>query len=190
MGRKGGGMPPTFEEFAAARLDPLLRYATALTCDAHLAEDVVQEVLLRVQQRWTRISGTAQPAAYVKRMILNEYLSWRRRKASRDVALAHADLALLTAPVADTTGRFDERQAMAAKLATLPRKQRAAVVLRYYEELDDAEIAVVLGCSAGTVRSHISRALGILRARGDGADAAPPWPATIATTGRTTDHAS
>jgi len=181
-------MPPTFEEFAAARLDPLLRYATALTCDAYLAEDVVQEVLMRVQQRWPRVSGTAQPAAYVKRMILNEYLSWRRRKASRDVALAHADLDLLTAPVADTTGRFDERQAMTATLATLPRKQRAAVVLRYYEGLDDTEIADALGCSVGTVRSHISRALGALRARGDGA--APPSPATIATTGRTTDHAS
>ena len=118
-------------------------------------------------------------------MILNEYLSWRRRRASRDVALAHVDLDLLTAPVADITGRFDERQDMTARLATLPRKQRAAVVLRYYEGLDDTEIAAALGCSAGTVRSHISRALGTLRARGDGTS-----PATTATTGRSADHAS
>lgn len=158
-------MPPSFEEFAEARLDPLLRYATVLTCDAHLAKDVVQEVLIKVQQRWPRISGTGAPVAYVRRMILNEYLSWRRLRATRDIALAHADLDRVSPPVEDVTSDLQERQAMVARLATLPRKQRAAVVLRYYEGMDDAEIASTLGCTAGTVRSHISLALVKLRAQ-------------------------
>jgi RNA polymerase sigma-70 factor (sigma-E family) len=148
-----------FEEFVSARLDALLRYATALSCDPHLAQDVVQEAMLRAQVRWSRIGGMDNPGAYVKRMVTNEYLSWRRHKARRDIALMDFEPAM-----ADPTAHYDERDAMLASIARLPRKQRACVVLRYYEGCSDEEIAEILGCHVTTVRSHISRAIATLRA--------------------------
>lgn len=154
----------SFEEFVAIRLNALLRYATVLTCDPNLAEDVVQEVLLRAQQRWSRIGELDAPAAYVKRMVTNEYLSWRRRRAVREVAASKAMLDAVGPAIPDRTGEYDEREAMLAQIAQLPRKQRSAIVLRYYENYTDAEIAAVLGCGTGTVRSHLSRAVATLRA--------------------------
>ncbi|MFD9735588.1 sigma-70 family RNA polymerase sigma factor [Umezawaea sp. NPDC059074] len=157
-------MSRSFEDFTADEATPMLRYAMVLTCDAQLAQDVVQECLLRAQQKWQRIGALDAPAAYVKRMITNEYLSWRRRRAAKDVAMSHAALDAVGSTAVDAVGRYDERDAMLRRIALLPRKQRAAVVLRYYDGFDDDEIADVLGCAAGTVRSHISRALTTLRA--------------------------
>lgn len=154
----------TFDQFAADRIDRLLRFATALTCDPHLAQDVVQEVLVRVQHKWARIGPMQARDLYVRRMIINEYLSWRRRKATRTVAASHSTLDALGTPTADPATGYAERDAMRMHITRLPRKQRAALVLRYYEDRTDAEIAELLGCSAGTVRSHISRALSTLRA--------------------------
>ncbi|MBB4685098.1 SigE family RNA polymerase sigma factor [Amycolatopsis jiangsuensis] len=154
-------MTTGFDDFVAARLDGLLRYATVLTDDPHLAQDIVQDVLLRAQERWDRI---ASPPTYVRRMITNEYLSWRRRAARRMVPSNHAVLDSLSPPEADPSVAYDERDEMLALLATLPRKQRAALVLRYYENYTDAEIADVLRCGVSTVRSQISRALATLRA--------------------------
>ncbi|WP_206797328.1 SigE family RNA polymerase sigma factor [Amycolatopsis sp. MtRt-6] len=150
----------TFEEFVAERLDGLLRYATVLTNDPHLAQDVVQDVLLRAQQRW---NGIAAPPTYVRRMVTNEYLSWRRRAVRRMVPSSHDVLDAIGPPEADPAAAYDERDAMLGLLATLPRKQRAAIVLRYYENYTDAEIAAVLRCGVSTVRSQISRALATLR---------------------------
>jgi RNA polymerase sigma-70 factor (sigma-E family) len=150
----------TFEQFASRRLTALLRYATALTCDPDLAQDVVQDVLVRTQQRWSRIGVMDAPAAYVKRMVTNEYLSWRRRKAVREVAVGRAGVAVA---LADPATDYDERDAMLARIAALPPKQRAAVVLRYYDRCTDAEIAEILGCRPGTVRSHLSHAMTALR---------------------------
>ncbi|MGM1065604.1 SigE family RNA polymerase sigma factor [Saccharothrix sp. Mg75] len=155
-----------FDEFVTDRLDRLLRYATALTCDRHLAQDIVQDVLLRVRQKWDRIGAVDAPYPYVKRMVTNDYLSWRRRRAAREVSATHAGLDDLGPAVADPADRHAERDAMRARIAVLPRRQRAAIVLRYYEDSTDAEIARVLGCSEGTVRSHISRALKTLRVTG------------------------
>ncbi|MBB5955221.1 RNA polymerase sigma-70 factor (sigma-E family) [Saccharothrix tamanrassetensis] len=151
-------MTTSFEDFAAGQVTPLLRYATVLTGDPHLAQDVVQECLLRAQQRWARIGGLDAPGAYLKRMVTNEFLSWRRRFK------VHSTLTGIDPPTPDPAGRYDERDAMLRRIARLPRKQKAAVVLRFYEGYDDAEIAAVLGCTQGTVRSHISRALSTLRA--------------------------
>ncbi|MEU5694190.1 SigE family RNA polymerase sigma factor [Actinosynnema sp. NPDC020468] len=150
-------MTTSFEEFAAGQVTPLLRYATALAGDPHLAQDLVQESLLRAQQRWKRIGDLAHPAAYLKRMVTNEFLSWRRR------FVRHAPLAE-DASTADPTRAVDERDAMARSIARLTRKQRVAIVLRYFEDYEDAAIAEVLGCAEVTVRSHISRALTTLRA--------------------------
>jgi RNA polymerase sigma-70 factor (sigma-E family) len=154
----------TFDQFAADRIDRLLRFATALTCDPYLAQDVVQEVLVRVQAKWARIGPMQGRDQYVRRMIINEYLSWRRRKAARTVAASHSTLDAISTPIADPATQYAERDAMRVVIAQLPRKQRAALMLRYYDDRTDAEIAELLGCSAGTVRSHISRALGTLRA--------------------------
>jgi RNA polymerase sigma-70 factor (sigma-E family) len=161
--QEGVVVPDGFDQFVADRLDRLLRYATAMTCDPYLAQDIVQEVLLRAQHRWDRIARLDAPYFYVQRMVTNEYLSWRRRRAARDVSASHATLDELSTPVGDPAVRYAERDAMRARIAVLPRKQRAAVVLRYYEDRTDQEIAAVLGCTVGTARSHISRALKALR---------------------------
>ncbi|GAB3143523.1 RNA polymerase sigma factor [Amycolatopsis sp. NPDC004378] len=149
-----------FEDFVAERLDGLLRYATVLAGDPHLAQDIVQDVLLRAQQRWEAID---HPPTYVRRMVTNEYLSWRRRAVRRMVPSSHDVLDALSPPEADPAAAYDERDAMLGLLATLPRKQRAAIVLRYYENYSDAEIAALLRCGVSTVRSQISRALATLR---------------------------
>ena len=163
LARAGGLMtdtrPATFEEFLDHRLGALLRYATVLTCDPHLAEDLVQDVLVRAQPRWNRIGGLDAPEAYVKRMVLNAFLSWRRRRASRHSPLTGE----IVLAVPDATGAVDERDAMLRRIAGLPPRQRAVIALRYYENRSDAEIAELLGCSEVTVRSHISRALAALR---------------------------
>jgi RNA polymerase sigma-70 factor (sigma-E family) len=156
----------TFEEFAMARLSSLLRYAVVLTGDRDLAQDVVQEVLARAQVRWRRISESDSPEAYVRRMVLNEYLSWRRSWAFRNV---HAvgerliDLNDARGGVLDHADGVVEADAIWKRLATLGRKQRAVLVLRYYEQLDDDAIADLIGCAPATVRSHASRALRTLR---------------------------
>lgn len=149
----------TFEEFAASRLPALLRFAVVLTGDRALAEDVVQEVLIRTHAKWRRISGLEAPEPYVRRMVVNEYLSWRRRWARQVPQAEPAD----TRSVADHAAQHAERDALLTELRKLPARQRAVLVLRYYEGLSDVEIAAVLGCSNGTVRGYASRALAALR---------------------------
>ena len=151
----------TFEEFVALRLGALLRYATVVTWDPHLAEDVTQEVLVRAQQRWGRIAGLDAPEAYVKRMVVNEFLSWRRRRSARPVTRESLEAAAGSVP--DHGASWGERDAMWRLIATLPAKQRAAVALRFYEDMSYDEIADALGCRAVTARSHVSRALLALR---------------------------
>ena len=156
----------TFEQFVAARLPGLLRYAVVLTGDRELAQDVVQEVLARAHVKWRQVSRSDSPEAYVRRMVLNEYLSWRRSWAARNVQAVGGALADLQD--AQDTWR-DHAQAVVDaddlwnRLGTLGRKQRAVLVLRYYEQYDDEAIALLLGCSPATVRSNASKALKALR---------------------------
>ncbi|QGQ18248.1 SigE family RNA polymerase sigma factor [Cellulomonas sp. JZ18] len=166
------GAAPTLDRAAARALDEvvrdhlpgLLRYATVLTGDGHTAADLVQEVLLRAHVRWGRIALLDRPDLYLRRMVTNEHLSWRRRwhvrtvrPAADDVLAAHAD------PHADHADAVVADDAMWQHLAALPPRQRTVLVLRYYEGLSDPEIATVLGTSSATVRSHASRALAALR---------------------------
>jgi RNA polymerase sigma-70 factor (sigma-E family) len=160
---EGNDVRDGYDQFVADRLDRLLHYATAITCDRHLAQDIVQDVLVRARPRWGRIGAMDAPYLYVRRMVTNDYLSWRRRRARRDITSTHATLEELSPAVADPAERHAERDAMRARIAVLPGKQRAAVVLRYYEDATTAEIGQMLGCSEGTVRSHLSRALHTLR---------------------------
>lgn len=153
----------TFEEFVFVRLGALTRYATVVTWDPYLAEDITQEVLLRARAKWSRIGRLDAPEQYVKRMVLNEFLSWRRRRAAHLVLLPRGTLEGLAPHVSDGTGAVDDRDAARQLIAGLPRQQRAALALRYYENLPDERIAELLGCRVVTVRSYISRALAALR---------------------------
>ncbi|MEV6287200.1 SigE family RNA polymerase sigma factor [Kribbella sp. NPDC051770] len=150
-----------FDEVARSSQRRLQRTAYMLTADAHTAEDLVQSVLTRAHRRWKRIGGLEHPKAYLRTMVVNEFLSWRRRLKNRELPLA--DLAD-TPSTEDLSTRQVERDAAWRLLATLPRRQRAVLVLRYYEDLPDDEIATVLGCTASTVRSNAARALAALRA--------------------------
>ena len=152
----------TFDEFARHCLPRLLRFADVLTGEHQLAEDVVQDVLIRAHQRWDRIGFLDAPEAYLRRMIVNQFLSWRRTRARTGPRIFLEDLATI-ADDSDYATVHAERDELASRLRTLPPKQRAAVVMRFYAGLPDAEIAAALGCSEVTVRSHISRALATLR---------------------------
>lgn len=149
-----------FAEYVVRQRPGLMRFATVLTCQTWLADDLVSDVLGRAFERWDRISKVAEPNAYVRRMVVNEYMSWHRRLARTS---PRAEVEPTVARLSDGADERAERDAMIQRLAGLPRKQRAAVVLRYYAGLPDAEIAAQLGCRAATVRSQISRALATLR---------------------------
>ena len=153
----------TYEEFADARLGALLRCAVMLTGDPHQAQDLVQETLVRVQLNWRRVARTDAPERYVRRMLTNQFIDWRRGSWARRVLLRGEADESVPAP-ADHAQSAADRDQIRSWLSRLPRRQRAALVLRYYEDLPDAEIAEVLGCAVGTVRSSISRALATLRA--------------------------
>lgn len=149
-----------FEEFALAELGGLLRYA--VTGDRELARDLVQDVMLKAYTQWARVAGADHPRLYVRTMVTRAFVSWRRRWTVRHVLLSRSDLPD-GEPVADHASALVDRDDAWRRLATLPRQQRAVLVLRYYERLTDDEIAGVLGCSSGTVRGYASRALATLR---------------------------
>ena len=150
----------TFDEFAATRLDAVLRFAVVLTNDRGLAEDVVQEVLIRAHQRWDQIGMMEHPEAYVRRMVVNEFLSWRRKWA-RYVPQADVEPATTQADHADAQA---ERATLLAEVAKLPRRQRAVLVLRYYEGLSLDEISARLGRTPAAVAGLLKRGLKQLRA--------------------------
>lgn len=151
-----------FEAFVAARGAALVRFAVLLTGDNHRAEDLVQEALAKAYLRWGRIRRVDDPEVYVRRLVLNGSRSWWRRKANREVPVDRAPDA---AAPGDLSGESAARDELWRLVAGLPLKQRAVVVLRYYEDLDDATIAQVLECSQTTVRTHAMRALTNLRGR-------------------------
>jgi RNA polymerase sigma-70 factor (sigma-E family) len=150
----------TFEEFAASRLPAVLAFAAVLTGQRATAEDIAQEVLIRAYARWNMIGSLDRPEFYVRKMVLNEFLSWRRR-SWRLVPLGDAaERGEITRDLAD---QYADRSALLAEVGKLPRRQRAVLVLRYYEDRSDAEIGELLGCRPATVRSYASRALAALR---------------------------
>jgi RNA polymerase sigma-70 factor (sigma-E family) len=150
----------TFEEFAASRLPGVLAFAAMLTGQRATAEDIAQEVLTRACARWDMIGGLDRPEFYVRKMVLNEFLSWRRRSGR----LILAGDAVATAPsTSDLADQYADRNALLAEISKLPRRQRAVLVLRYYEDRSDAQIAELLGCRPATVRAYASRALAALR---------------------------
>lgn len=160
----------TFEEYAFARSQALMRLARLLSGDEHRAEDLVQDVLAGAYARWGRISRMEQPDLYVRRMLVNANHSWWRRLSSHETSVA----AVAESPaVNDEAAEVAERDALWRLVCTLAPRQRAVIVLRYYEDLDDTTIAEILNCTTGTVRTHAKRALAALRER-QGRPAATP----------------
>ncbi|WP_405816692.1 SigE family RNA polymerase sigma factor [Streptomyces sp. NBC_01390] len=149
-----------FHEFVRARWSHLVRTAYLLTGDAHHAEDLTQTALAKAYRSWRRVSRTDSPEAYVRRMLVTCNSDRFRKRRVRE--------ALTDAPP-DVVGRdeavswADERSALLGALAQLPPKQRAVVVLRYWEDLSEGEVADTLGCSQGTVKSQASKGLAKLR---------------------------
>ncbi|GAB4103027.1 SigE family RNA polymerase sigma factor [Micromonospora taraxaci] len=152
----------TFEEYVSSRGPALVRLARLLTGDAHRAEDLTQEVLSQAYVQWRRIARADRPDVYVRRMLVNANISWWRRRSSRELVV---DTFADRPHRGDLGGEAADRDEMWRLILDLPDRQRAVLVLRYYEDLDDTTIAQILDCSPVTVRTHAMRALANLRER-------------------------
>jgi len=148
--------PDRFREFMEMRYGDLLRTAFLLTGSTHAAEDLVQSVLLKVYKRFHTIE---EPYAYLRRAMVNHHINLWRRIGSREL------LSVFTPDpaVPDTSAAFAQRAELLEALGQLPTKMRAVLVLRYWEDLSEADTAAALGCSLGSVKAQASRGLARLR---------------------------
>lgn len=147
-----------FDEFVAARSTGLLRTAYLLTRDHALAEDLLQTALTKAWFSWSRISGEPEP--YVRKILVNTFSSWWRRRWNGEQAWGELPE---PAPPSGDHDVVDTRHDLWEAMGRLPRKQRAVIVLRFVEDLSEAETARLLGIAAGTVKSQTSKALAKLR---------------------------
>ncbi|MGW0296481.1 SigE family RNA polymerase sigma factor [Streptomyces anthocyanicus] len=148
-----------FEAFVAARGPRLLRVAWLLTGDTYLAEDLLQTVLAKVWPKWRRICAE-NPEAYIRKALVNTHASWWRRRWRGEIP--HDRMPEKAEP-ADPFAAVDLERSLAHVVRGLPPRQRAVVVLRYFEGLSVEETAQTLGCRPGTVKSQASKALDTLR---------------------------
>lgn len=148
---------PTFEEYVATRGRALWQSAWLLTGDAQRAEDLVQTALVKCWRRWDKIATDNSVDGYVRRAMVTTFTDWRRRRWTGEMPTAELPEGWSTD--ADLVVRRDVLSA----LALLPRGQRAVIVLRFYDDLTEAQAADVLGVSVGTVKSQTARALKTLR---------------------------
>ena len=149
-----------FGAFAAARGPALRRSAFMLTHDWQHAEDLVQTALLKTWSALRRPSDPDELERYIRKVVYTSYVSWWRRRSSHETATAEVQVTA----VEHDQGSLVHRGELWELLLQLPRQQRAVLVLRYYEHLNEAEVADVLGCSRGAVKTHSSRAIARLRA--------------------------
>ena len=150
---------PDFAAYAAVRWSRLVCTAYLLTGDHHEAEDLVQATLAKVYLHWPRISRLGEPDAYLHRALVNNNLSrFRKRRVVQLLTPRLPDRARDSA-----TAQVEDRTSLTAALATLPARQRAVVVLRYWEDMSEQQVADVLGCTIGNVKSQASRGLRKLR---------------------------
>lgn len=150
---------PSFEAYVRGRTVALSRIAYLLTGDHHLAEDLVQQTFLSVAGRWQRLVAEGDPDPYVRRVLYHQHISWWRR-ARR---IRHVPLAGVDRPLPDRTDQVGVTVAVQRALARLGPRQRAALVLRYFEDLTEVETAEILGCRVGTVKSQVRDGLARLR---------------------------
>jgi RNA polymerase sigma-70 factor (sigma-E family) len=153
------GARQDFTEFVAARSKQLIRLAYVLTGDQHSAEDLLQNALTKAAAHWGRIHSA--PDAYVRRIMYREQVSWLRRRARRpETAMAQVP----ERPAGEQVVSVEERLTLQDALRALPPRKRAVLVLRYLEDLPESQVAEILGCSVGTVRSQAHKAVIQLRA--------------------------
>ncbi len=150
-----------FSEFVSARSHALYRTAYVVVGDHQLAQDLLQEALVKAYVAWPRIREVGNAEAYVRRTVVTTAISWSRRRSYHE---RPAD-PLPDLPQPDDTERLVTHQLLWAHVRTLPPRQRAALVLRYYEDLSEAETAELMGCTVGTVKSQVSVALSKLRVK-------------------------
>ena len=161
--RLGGGVTGSldFADFVRQRSAPMLRTAWLLTGgDWALAEDLAQAAFSQVWRHWSRVSVMEAPDAYAHKVMLNTFLSWRRRRWTAEISTER----IVVSPA--TTGGFatvDTREVLRHALRQLTAKQRAVITLRYFEDRSEAETAAIMGCTVGTVKSQASRAIAKLR---------------------------
>jgi RNA polymerase sigma-70 factor (sigma-E family) len=160
------GDDESFAVFVMARRRALLKVAWLLTGEWHLAEDLLQTALAKTYVAWHRVD---EPDAYVSRVLATTYATWWRRRWRGERPTAE----LPDRPDRDVYPDADLRHQLVDALRRLPRKQRAVVVLRFFEDLTEPETAAALGCSVGTVKSHMARAMVRLRGSAVLADLAP-----------------
>ncbi len=150
-----------FTAYAEARGATLFRTAYLMVGDHQLAQDLVQEALVKTLLAWPRLSDRGDLDAYVRRVIVTTCISWRRRRAFHERPVERLPEQQGLDP-ADSVATHD---AVVVALAALPPRQRAAIVLRYYQDLTEAQTAEVMGCSVGAVKSQVSVGLRRLRDR-------------------------
>lgn len=149
-----------FTLFVHNHMSALMRTAFLLTGDGLAAEELVQDTLVRLYPKWHMVQAAEVPLAYVRRTLANGFVNHTRRASRRETAVDYLpDLP----DEHDYSCRYDDRDQLWSLLRTLPERQRAALVLRYFHDLPDDEIGTALGCRIGTVRSLISRGLTSLR---------------------------
>ncbi|MFC8851216.1 MULTISPECIES: SigE family RNA polymerase sigma factor [unclassified Micromonospora] len=153
--------------FVRARYRPLLRTAFLLCGDRGKAEDLVQTTLAKTVVAWPRLQRSEGVDHYVRRILVNTFVTWRRRRSWWEQPLGR----LVESPARDEYVGVEQRDLLRRALEGLPARQRAAVVLRFYEDLSEQDTAHVLGCSVGTVKSLSSRGLQTLRKQWVEADA-------------------
>jgi RNA polymerase sigma-70 factor (sigma-E family) len=150
-----------FTELVAARSASLFRTAYVVVGDHQLAQDLLQEALVKAYVAWPRLRDVSGAEAYVRRTIVTTAISWSRRRSFHERPV---DLVPDRERRDDTEG-FAAHDVLWEQVRGLPPRQRAALVLRYYEDLSEADTAALMGCSVGTVKSQVSAALGKLRER-------------------------
>jgi RNA polymerase sigma-70 factor (sigma-E family) len=153
-----------FADYVAARWLALVRYATVLCGDPVEAEELVQSALVRVAMRWHRIRDVDNPEPYVRQAVLRGFLNTWRRIRSRETGIDAMPVTMPMATAADHASGVVDSVVVRRALLTLPPRQRAVLVLRYLDDLSEAQTADMLGCSVGTVKSQASKGLTRLRA--------------------------
>ncbi len=152
--------PDGFADFVRAHTPALVASAYLLTGRSAAAEDLVQDTLLGLYRKWDRVLAAEVPVAYVRRCLVNNFLNSRRSRAGNEILFAEAPD--LSGP-ADVATQVGDRDLVRRLLAGLPHKQRAILVMRFFDDLADDDIAAAVGCRPSTVRSTISRTLASLR---------------------------
>lgn len=151
-----------FTEFAVRRSPALFRTAYLVVGDHQLAQDLLQEALVKTYFAWPRLREPSSAEAYARRCLVTTAISWRRRRSFHErPADRDPDSGQHSGP--DPVQRMVDHELVWSQLATLPPRQRAAIVLRYYEDLSEARTAELMGCSVGTVKSQVSAGLTRLR---------------------------